>query len=294
MILNFYIRYSTEFGQSLFVSGSHSVLGNDDFAKAIPLKYFNQEFWHGRVEIPAGEINSVDIEYRYMLVEKDLTQIIEWGNDKVIECKRITHNEITLIDAWNHAGIVENSFYTKAFQDVLLKAPIAASKQKPPKNFTHQFRTKAPLLKENEVMCIAGSGIRLGEWNTDNPLLLSKEGNWWTIKVNLANEVFPIAYKYGVYDTGMKLFRRFEYGKNRTLNSAGIKPAFTIIHDGFAQLDFPDCKGGGVAIPVFSLRSGKGFGTGEFSDIKLLVDWAKIAGLKLIQLLPINDTTATH
>ena len=50
----------------------------------------------------------------------------------------------------------------------------------------------------------------------------------------------------------------------------------------------------GVAIPVFSLRTQNGFGTGEFPDIKLLVDWAKATGIKMIQLLPINDTISTH
>ena len=53
-------------------------------------------------------------------------------------------------------------------------------------------------------------------------------------------------------------------------------------------------RGAGVAIPVFSLRSNNSFGVGEFTDIKLLVDWAKSTGLKLIQILPVNDTTATH
>ncbi|MEO8404316.1 MAG: 4-alpha-glucanotransferase [Chitinophagaceae bacterium] len=53
-------------------------------------------------------------------------------------------------------------------------------------------------------------------------------------------------------------------------------------------------KGAGIAIPVFSLRSKKSFGVGEFCDIKLLVDWVKDTGLKLIQLLPINDTIATN
>jgi len=53
-------------------------------------------------------------------------------------------------------------------------------------------------------------------------------------------------------------------------------------------------KGAGLAIPVFSLRSEKGFGVGEFTDIKLLVDWAKLTGLKLVQILPVNDTISTH
>ena len=33
---------------------------------------------------------------------------------------------------------------------------------------------------------------------------------------------------------------------------------------------------------------------GEFADLKLLTDWAVQTGLKLVQILPINDTTATH
>jgi 4-alpha-glucanotransferase len=45
---------------------------------------------------------------------------------------------------------------------------------------------------------------------------------------------------------------------------------------------------------VFSLRSAEGFGVGEFSDLKLLVDWAASVGLKMIQVLPINDTIATN
>jgi 4-alpha-glucanotransferase len=50
-------------------------------------------------------------------------------------------------------------------------------------------------------------------------------------------------------------------------------------------------RGTGVAIPVFSIRSGKGLGVGEFPDLKLVVDWAVKCQMNLIQILPINDTT---
>lgn len=52
-------------------------------------------------------------------------------------------------------------------------------------------------------------------------------------------------------------------------------------------------KCAGVAVPVFSLRSEDSFGIGDFHDLKKLVDWAAATGLKVIQLLPVNDTTAT-
>ena len=47
----------------------------------------------------------------------------------------------------------------------------------------------------------------------------------------------------------------------------------------------------GVAVPVFSLRSEESCGIGEFLDLKKLADWCVATGLKLIQILPINDTT---
>ena len=294
MTLNFYIRFSTKFGQTLFVSGTNEVLGNDDFTQAVPLQYFNEEFWRGRIEISAADLHTLDLEYRYILKEADGNQVIEWGNDRVISFDETASGEIVLIDTWNHAGTIENAFYTKAFQGVLLKPTAVSGKPKAIKSYTHQFKVKAPLLKEDEVLCIGGSGLQLDEWKTVSPQLLTKEGHWWTARLNLSNEIFPIAYKYGIYNTKEKTFLRFESGKNRTLNSDSGKSALTIIHDGFAQLGFPAWKGAGVAIPVFSLRTANGFGTGEFSDIKPLVDWAKSTGLKLIQLLPINDTTATH
>ena len=47
----------------------------------------------------------------------------------------------------------------------------------------------------------------------------------------------------------------------------------------------------GVAVPVFSLRSDDSCGIGEFPDLKKLADWCVATGLKMIQILPINDTT---
>lgn len=46
----------------------------------------------------------------------------------------------------------------------------------------------------------------------------------------------------------------------------------------------------GVAVPVFALRSQRGFGIGDFSDLKLLADWCALTGQNIIQILPINDT----
>ena len=89
-------------------------------------------------------------------------------------------------------------------------------------------------------------------------------------------------------------FVRYEDGPNRILPDTGTGDKLTIINDGFARLPGAAWRGVGVAIPVFSLRSESSFGIGEFADLKPLADWCRQAGLKLIQILPVNDSTATH
>jgi 4-alpha-glucanotransferase len=131
-------------------------------------------------------------------------------------------------------------------------------------------------------------------WSKESPILMTLEGNWWTVKVNLSNEKLPIAYKYGVYDLRKKEFVAFEGGDNRMLYDGQVQKQVTILHDGFVRLSNTSWKGAGVAIPVFSLRTARSFGVGEFTDLKLLSDWAAATGLKLIQILPVNDTTSTH
>lgn len=44
-------------------------------------------------------------------------------------------------------------------------------------------------------------------------------------------------------------------------------------------------------MPVFSLRTDASLGVGEFSDLRLVVDFAVATGLRLVQLLPVNDTS---
>lgn len=294
MILHFYLRFSTEFGQTVFVSGNHTLLGNGDLKKPFPLHYLNDQLWHGFVEIDAAELN-YPIQYKYILRYDKAEEVIEFGDDRIIDIEKIKADKIVLIDTWNYTGEYENALFTKPFKNVLLKPglphPVV---RKTVKVFTHEFKVKALLLKEDETICISGSAKQFNNWDTEKTLSLAKTGNWFTIKLNLNKEIFPLTYKYGIYNTRLEKFVKFEEGNNRILLTEPAKRSQTILHDGFANLQNINWKGAGVAIPVFSLRRNNGFGTGEFTDIKLLADWAKETGLKLIQLLPVNDTTNTH
>ncbi len=293
--LNFQIRFHTTLGQNLLITGTHPLLGGGDIERAVPMQYFNEEHWTASIQW-TDSIQDENIHYNYVLKNADGSVVIDWGKDKYVNLKINKSKELLLIDTWNHAGYIENTFYAEAFQQVLLKnnyTPIVVSK---PKVSTHQFKVKSPLLEKGQTICIVGSINELNNWQTAEPILLNRaEGeDQYSVHINLTKALFPIAYKYGVYDTVAKQFLGYENGNNRVLYDSIEKDKKTIVHDGYTYFPNNTWRGAGVAIPVFGLRTESGFGVGEFTDIKALVNWASEVKLKMIQILPINDTTATY
>lgn len=291
----FQIRFYTRFGQSLSVIGNHHLLGNNNVEKAFPLQYLDDDHWYGILEVPEGEVIDTPIMYNYLFTDVDGTTIRDWGNDRVIDA---TNNvqELMQIDSWNDPSFIENNFFTEPFKNVILKenyTPVAVEK---PATYTHVFKVKAPLLQKGQVVCLLGAGEGLKEWDITQPILMERREDLdhFIAKLNLSGTSFPIVYKYGVYDVNSQAFVRFEEGNNRIAFDSVSAGKLTILNDGFVVISSNSFRGAGVAIPVFSLRSTQGFGVGEFNDIRLLVDWAKHVGLRLVQILPINDTTATH
>jgi 4-alpha-glucanotransferase len=277
--------------------GDHELFGANDFTKALPMRYVDAQTWEALVLVPHACAPDKPITYNYILQNPDGSLIRDWGRDKQINLAEFTNKEdVLLIDSWNSASFYENVFYTEAFQEVLLKANYTEVSQSPPNQVTHIFRVKAPLLKAGETLCLLGDVPQLGEWSTDKPLLLSREPgkDFFSTAVNLSGSTFPAFYKYGIFNVTTREFLRFEAGPNSVLYTLPGSDSLTIVNDGFAQLPNTTWKGSGIAIPVFSLRSERSFSVGEFSDLKLLADWCKTVGLKLIQILPINDTIATN
>ena len=291
MTIHFLIRFHTEVGQSLFITGDIEELGNDSVENAFPLSYLNHDYWHGTIDVDTKML--ARINYKYIFQDSEGIRNFEGGEPRQIDLGKTGIDSMQVIDRWMDTGAFENAFQTAPFRDFLLKENETRVKPKSVKKFSHLFRIKAPLLQKNEVVCLVGNGDALNNWNVDSPILLTHENNWWQAKLSLTPADMPLTYKYGIYNIREKAFLRFETGENRFLQQEPIPRMLTILHDGFIQLPADHWKGAGVSIPVFSLRSRDSFGIGEFSDLKLLADWAKRCGLKLIQILPVNDTSAT-
>ena len=292
MSITFFLNFHTEFGQELFISGNNNFLGNNEISNAVPMIYLDSDSWFVTIELP-GDFDDI-ILYKYILKDKDSSQVYDGEDNRAVDLSLIKKKTISVVDTWNADSNIANVFFTRPFSEVLLehvpKIKIPATRK-----YSHEFRVKAPLLQPGEIVCMSGSSKKLKYWDTKEPLLMQAKNNWFVIQLELEPDGLPLTYKYGIYNLAEKKFVRFEEGGNRMIHKDKWNNApLTIIHDGFVQSHVIPWRGAGVAIPVFSLRSQKSFGVGEFSDMLLLVDWAKETGLKLLQILPVNDTTANH
>ena len=126
------------------------------------------------------------------------------------------------------------------------------------------------------------------------------EGNVWTVKV-APKDLLENGGNYGYLVERDGVTVRCEWEDHHfTLGTKGeVADRWIAVPSGnpfnrkhsAAVFDQPGWRGAGTAVPVFSLRSEKDFGIGEFRDLRPLVDWAASTGQTVIQLLPVNDTT---
>ena len=68
MRIDFYLRFHTQFGQSLSVVGNIPALGLNEEDNALPLTFFNEELWYTTIEIDPSDYHS--LHYHYVFVNE--------------------------------------------------------------------------------------------------------------------------------------------------------------------------------------------------------------------------------
>ena len=285
MDLTFQINYRTEYGQTLcIIETKPSILGWTE-QKPLELHCQGQDFW--TATIPVSDFAGT-VEYKYA-IRVENGYIYEAGEPRVISLKA-TDKKLIVRDFWQ-AVDYEKSFYTTAFLKSLFHRTHAVA-AKAPKG-TIRFSIDLPQILPSQGVAILGNIPELGNWNPENKLVLA-DGDFpvWKGDIDVKNAAC-IEYKYCIFDLHSCQIVDPEWGENRQI--WGIQKGVKIMQNdrGFRRTQ-PRFKGAGVAIPVFSLRTNDGFGIGEFLDLKKMADWAALTGQKMIQTLPINDTTLTH
>ena len=116
--------------------------------------------------------------------------------------------------------------------------------------------------------------------------MTTTDGVIWTAEPDLPDAT--INYYYVVEENDRVTRREYPFGDHQfTVDSS--KRMDIVIDD-----NWTDLRIAGTLVPVFSLRSRRSFGVGDFGDLRMMIDWAALTGQRLVQILPINDTTLTH
>lgn len=296
MKLDLTIEYYTQWGEELRITGSIPLLGNFNEKKAIPLSSGDGKIW--KLEVETDSIHDKILSYKYILF-KDGKICRREPSNIAHTIDLIKHKAIKLIDRWYDeptALIEAYPIYNQVWSNSIDNLQGSSSKSLQRGKFLI-LKAHFAQLQANEQLAIIGNQKELGYWSCDQSHKLELENGITAITELLINKIkFPLEYKYIVIDKETQEIKYWENGPNRVLEGyANLHDISVMIDDGY--LNFPNrkrWKGSGVAIPIFSLRSKNSYGIGEFTDLKLLVDWASQVGMKMIQILPINDTTSSY
>jgi len=288
MIVHFQIHYITYPGQVLMVSGSAPETGNMNEEKALEMSHWGYGNWHLQVEISGKGL----LEYRYFVRENGNIQRREWGNNHKVGLPEKTE-KCTLYDFWQQEPELP-VFYTSAFTESILSIPgIKTSLIYKPCSVI--IKVFAPLVRKGQILGISGDATLLGNWNTGKALQM-QPGAFpeWSISLNAKDLPNITHYKFVLLDKTDGKVLSWEWGEPREFFTPNAPERQFIMYSGlsFRYQEAP-WKGTGVAIPVFSLRSEKSWGCGDFGDLKKMISWAALTGQQLIQVLPVNDTSLT-
>ena len=287
MTTNFYLNYGTVFGEQVAIR-----VNKNDLEEIIVCQTQDGFNWTGTVQLKENET----ITYKYF-IQTDHKQTEEFGKYRTLTTPKGIE-KLSVQDQWRPTHYENNAYFAAAFADVIFKRNDDIKAKKTSKSIANQviFQLHCANLPQHLSFGIIGNHADLGNWET--PVLLSSENfPTWQTALEIQDLSLDLAYKFVVLDKKNGQIVVWEDGENRALKVVFPSEKGNAIlrtEDGFRFAPNQGrWRGAGVAIPVFSLRSEKGMGIGEYTDLKTMADWSAATGMKILQILPVNDTIAT-
>lgn len=286
MTVSFNIEYRTSWGEEVRIAGL--------LPESIPMHTTDGIYWTADVELEVPK-EGMTINYSYQIEQNQIIIRKEWDSfPRRLFLSGNSKKKYQIKDCWKNIP-EQLYYYSSAFTEALLAHPDRA--EIPP---CHKkglvIKAYAPRINKGYCLAICGNQKALGNWDPDKAIPMS-DANFpeWQIELDASKLKFPLEYKFILYHKEEKKADCWENNPNRYLADPELKTNETlVISDRYAYFDIPVWKGAGIAIPVFSLKSENSFGVGDFGDLKRMIDWAVSTQQKVIQILPINDTTMTH
>ena len=287
MIITFQINYKAEWGQQICILGNCQDIVEWTENAPLVLNCHASENWTVTTQVP----DFADVlHYVYAVRNTDGSFMYEGGRPRRIRLEA-DMKHVVLQDFWKDTDY-EQAFFSTAFSKSLFVRRQPAEQARMVGNIC--FSLEMPQIEPRYGLAVIGNIPELGNWNTECLVPLSDaEFPEWKVALEIENPQHTIEYKYIVYELQTGKTVDFESGENRRIDSFPEK-GLLVRSDIRFRRTRPRWKGAGVAVPVFSLRTRNSFGIGEFLDLKQLAEWAHKTGQKMIQTLPVNDTTLYH
>lgn len=287
MTIQFNIDYKAMFGEHIAVN----IQSGEEVLK-LPLQTSDGEKWacDWCVESPEKSYT-----YYYSVEREGRAVKTEWliiKHQLDVNAKKAV--AYTLYDHWK--AMPEDAYlYSSAFTDCINHQ---APQEMKPETGSKIVRliVRAPQLRDGERLGVLGADKALGAWDVQKILPMTQHTyNEWVADIDATRlEGGHLEFKFIAFRNA-KNELLWETSMNRTVDLPEMKAGELVSYE-LDQAFFVlyNRKLAGTQVPVFSLRTRKSAGIGDFGDLKTMIDFVASTGQKVLQLLPINDTTITH
>ena len=287
MTVQFNIEYKAMFGEQIVVN-----IQTEEGELKLPLETTDGERWacDWCVESPEKSYT-----YYYGVEREGRAVKTEWlmiKHQLDVNAKKAA--VYTLYDHWK--AMPEDAYlYSSAFTDCINHQ---APQEMKPETGSKIVRliVRAPQLHDGERLGVLGADKALGAWDVQKILPMTQHTyNEWVADIDATHlEGSHLEFKFVAFRNA-KNELLWETSMNRTVDLPEMKAGELVSYElDQALFALYNRKLAGTLVPVFSLRTRKSAGIGDFGDLKTMIDFVASTGQKVLQLLPINDTTITH
>ena len=287
MTVQFNIEYKAMFGEQIVVN-----IQTEEGELKLPLETTDGERWacDWCVESPEKSYT-----YYYSVEREGRAVKTEWlmiKHQLDVNAKKAA--VYTLYDHWK--AMPEDAYlYSSAFTDCINHQAPQKMKSETGSKIVRLI-VRAPQLRDGERLGVLGADKALGAWDVQKILPMTQHTyNEWVADIDATHlEGGHLEFKFVAFRNA-KNNLLWETSMNRTVDLPEMKAGELVSYE-LDQAFFAlyNRKLAGTQVPVFSLRTRKSAGIGDFGDLKTMIDFVASTGQKVLQLLPINDTTITH
>lgn len=287
MTVQFNIEYKAMFGEQIVVN-----IQTEEGELKLPLETTDGERWacDWCVESPEKSYT-----YYYSVEREGKAVKTEWLMIKhQLDVNARKAAVYILYDHWK--AMPEDAYlYSSAFTDCINHQVPQEMKPETGSKIVRLI-VRAPQLHDGERLGVLGADKALGAWDVQKILPMTQHTyNEWVADIDATHlEGSHLEFKFVTFRNA-KNELLWETSMNRTVDLPEMKAGELVSYE-LDQAFFAlyNRKLAGTLVPVFSLRTRKSAGIGDFGDLKAMIDFVASTGQKVLQLLPINDTTITH